>query len=474
MDRLVSTLAAVIAVHNTEEEWARAASAAGLTYLRRHGAGWRDARKELIAFEVTVPFLLDQARQRGIPLPYEAFEDLLPLRTAKFALIPAELFAAQPTTLLYSLEALDVPYTTHASALVEFAALNGSLSNSPAATAALHQHTGHGHALDYLAAAARSTCDGGFPEIFPISVFEDAWVPYLLQRAGILPPGTATTTAANRLRATALAAGHRGVGADAQFPVADADDTAMAAIVLHNLDTDDTALLPALLAFEGPDHFRGFAHERGPATSANARVLEALRRSPEQFRPQLHKATDFLLAARSDAAWWHDKWHLSPYYATAQAVFGLVGTTAAELRGTYTWLLDTQHADGSCGTCGGTPEETAYAVLALATLDAHHGPVPQPVYARARDRLREHLDDTHHPELWIGKALYTPTTVVRAAVLAGFAIAYEAAAHDAHGPARPIFWKRFPHPASAHADAAEAHTRAWRDDNGLAPRPHQA
>ncbi|WP_165975673.1 terpene synthase family protein [Actinomadura rubrisoli] len=463
-DRLVSTLAAVIALHDTTEEWAPAVSAAGLTWLRRHGTEGRDARDDLIAFEVTVPFLLDQARQRGLPLPYEAFAELPRLREAKFGLIPPELFAARPTTLMYCVEALPTPYSAHVSGLAKFAAANGSLSNNPAATAALQRHTGHRAALDYLAAASRSTGDGGLPEVFPISVFEDAWVLYLLQRAGILPPGTVTAAAANRLRAAALAAGQSGVGVDADFPVPDADDTAMAGIVLQNLDAGGATLLPTLLTFEGPDYFHCFAHERGPAVSANARVLEALARSPEQFGPQLRKATDFLLAARSDTAWWHDKWHLSPYYATAQAVFALADRVAAELRGTFDWLLDTQHPDGSWGVNGGTPEETAYAVLALATLDAHHGPAPRSAYDRARDRLREHLDATRHPELWIGKSLYTPTTVVRAAVLAGFAMASEAADRSV----RPDFWKRFPSAVNVHARSAEAHTRAWRDNHGLA------
>jgi halimadienyl-diphosphate synthase len=57
-------------------------------------------------------------------------------------------------------------------------------------------------------------------------------------------------------------------------------------------------------------------------------------------------------------------------------------------------------------------------VLSLDALAPHHGPVPADVYRRAHAYLREHVSDTDFAELWIGKGLYTPPTVVRAAVLA--------------------------------------------------------
>jgi halimadienyl-diphosphate synthase len=77
---------------------------------------------------------------------------------------------------------------------------------------------------------------------------------------------------------------------------------------------------------------------------------------------------------------------------------------------------------------GGLPEETAYAVLSLDALGDRHGPVPADTIKRAGDYLGEHLDDADFAELWIGKGLYTPPAVVRAAVLA---------AHVASRAARP-------------------------------------
>jgi halimadienyl-diphosphate synthase len=200
----------------------------------------------------------------------------------------------------------------------------------------------------------------------------------------------------------------------------------MVANVSHAFGYESTSLLESLLTFETDDHFVGFAHERGAPVSANARVLEAFTQQPDRFAAQIAKATTFLVDSREESAWWYDKWHLSPYYATAQAVFGLAGTAAADtLAGTWRWLLEGQLADGSWGVAGGSAEETAYAVLSLDALAPAHGPLPADLRRRAHAYLREHLDTTDHVELWIGKGLYTPPTVVRAAVLAACVVSRE-------------------------------------------------
>jgi halimadienyl-diphosphate synthase len=253
------------------------------------------------------------------------------------------------------------------------------------------------------------------PEIYPINVFEPSWVIYTLGRADLVPVGAKKHVE----RLVELAATTAPLGVSEEFPVPDSDDTAMVANVSHAFGYEATPLLESLLSFETDDHFVGFAHERGAPVSANARVLEALARQPQRFAPQIAKARDFLLDVRAESAWWYDKWHLSAHYATAQAVFGLAGTAAVgSLAGTWRWLLDGQHPDGSWGLAGGQAEETAYAVLSLDALAPHHGPVPADAYRRAHAYLREHVDATDYAELWIGKGLYTPPTVVRAAVLA--------------------------------------------------------
>lgn len=411
-DRLVSTLAAVLALHEIRQDWAVYAVRAGVAYLARHGQDWRTAVGEPIGFEVVVPHLVAEAANAGL-LSGDAFADLAALRDDKLSRIPAGALAHQPTGLLYSVEALGELATP--GVLAKFAALNGSMANNPAATGAVWTETGDAAALAYLRRAARSAGDGGMPEIYPINVFEPAWAIYFLHRADVLPVGAKRHV--ERLVELAEHA-EAGLGVSEEFPMPDSDDTAMVANVSHAFGHDATRMLAALLEFEADDHFVGFAHERGAPVSANARVAEALGQQPERYGPQLAKATGFLLDSRQEGAWWYDKWHLSAYYATAQVVFGLVDKTPGELVGTWRWLLDSQHPNGSWGLCGGQPEESAYAVLAMDALAPHFGPVPAGVRDRAHGYLREHLASEDYAELWIGKGLYTPPAVVRAAVLA--------------------------------------------------------
>lgn len=421
-DRLVSTVAAVLALHEPRSDngtdWAARAVRAGLDYLRGHASDWRSAVGEPIGFEVVAPHLVMAASSAGL-VSLDSLAELVRLREDKLSRVPPGALAKQPTGLLYSLEALGdlVPLPDMAA----FSATNGSMANNPAATGALWAETSDPAALGYLNEAARSAGDGGMPEIYPINVFEPSWVIYTLGRADLVPVG-----AKEHVERLVKLAGRASepLGVSEEFPVPDSDDTAMVANVSHAFGYEATPLLEALLSFETDDHFVGFAHERGAPVSANARVLEALSQQPRRFAPQIAKARDFLLDTREESAWWYDKWHLSPYYATAQAVFGLAGSVSAgtasagTLGGTWRWLLDGQLPDGSWGIAGGLPEETAYAVLALDALAPHHGPVPADTYRRAHAYLREHLDATDHAELWIGKGLYTPPTVVRAAVLA--------------------------------------------------------
>lgn len=421
-DRIVSTLAAVGALAGAPEAWAPGAVRAGLAYLRSHPARWRGDPHELIAFELAVPYLLAEARGRGLDLPYAEFADLSRLRGDKLGRVPPDAWSSRPTTLLYSLEVLGADFDPAPAG--RFLSANGSLGNSPSATAAYWAATGEPAALAYLRRLDAASPDGGFPEVYPIATFETAWVLYSLGRAGVLPDAARPHLA--RLRQQL---GDGGVVAiDPDFPVPDSDDSAMALNVLLDAGYDVGHLLDRLLVFEDTDCFTTFPYERRASVSANARVLEALAYRPEAFPAQIEKVVAHLRAERRDGAWWQDKWHVSPYYATAAAVFALTRVVEPHaLEGTRRWLIDTQHPDGSWGASRGTAEETAYAVLALDALAGDRRASPG-VFGAAHERLRPWLDDMY-PELWIGKGLYTPRLVVRAATLASCVVAARRATH---------------------------------------------
>jgi halimadienyl-diphosphate synthase len=418
-DRLVSTLAAVSTLSTFEDDWAIQAARTGADYLMRFGHGWRETIGETIGSEIIAPYLAGQVHAAGL-LPANSFQGLEALRADKLARFPDGVLVRQPTTLLYSLEAVGEQLAP--ADVAGFLSAAGSLADNPAATGAVWAATGNPKALDYLYRAYESTGDGGMPEVFPIDIFEPAWVIYLLSRAGLNPAAVSAQVRRLAKLNTTVAPQRGGLGIGEHFPIPDSDDTAMVANVLHVNGYDDTQLSEILLSFETDTHFVGFTHERGAPVSANGRVLEALTRRPKQFAVQIAKLIAFLLDNRRDGAWWYDKWHLSPYYAVAQVVFGLVAVMPRELAGTWRWLLDSQHPDGSWGLQDGGPEETAYAILTLDALMSSHGPVPTDTYRRAHGYLSRRWDREDYAELWIGKGLYTPVTVVRAAILAAYTI----------------------------------------------------
>ncbi|HEX3588274.1 MAG TPA: hypothetical protein VHV74_01490, partial [Pseudonocardiaceae bacterium] len=163
-DRLVSTLAAVLALHEADDQWVAAAVRSGVDYLRGHATDWQDAVGEPIGFEVVAPHLVERADAAGL-LSLGGLGELAALRDDKLARIPPGALTTRPTALLYSLEVLGELAPPRE--VAAFAAVNGSMANNPAATAALWSATGEPTALDYLRAAAQSTGDGGMPEIYP-------------------------------------------------------------------------------------------------------------------------------------------------------------------------------------------------------------------------------------------------------------------------------------------------------------------
>jgi len=320
---------------------------------------------------------------------------------------------APPPKLLHSLEIFGA--AAHAAPGVRPSA--GAVGCSPAATAVwlgdAAVRAGRHPGVRYLHRAGR---DGGVPVAGPLATFERAWVLVALATAGLVPP--VADALVDNLEA---AFGEHGVAAGPGLPP-DADDTAAA---LHALALLGRPRSPAcLLGYRDGDHFACFPPERTPSTSTNAHVLQAFGASaPARHRGERAVLTAWLCGQQDPAGYWRDKWHASPYYATACCVAALAGhgepLPEAALRRAARWVFATQRTDGSWGRWRGTYEETAYAVRILATV-----PVPEagPALAAGSSALRR-LAGGPHPPLWHDKDLYTPVRIVRAEGLAALHLA---------------------------------------------------
>jgi halimadienyl-diphosphate synthase len=413
-DRVVSTLAAVIALAELPGTGHPARVARGVAYLKKALSKLEGDFVETVGFELIMPSLLARARRLGLELPYDLCASIDRLRADKLHRLPPGFVYSGPSSLTSSLEFLGDDLQPDLARRCR--APNGSYGASPSATAYVLTHHWDEQAADYLRAVLALTAEGGACNVFPFEVFEKGWV---LEHLGPL----ARQMPACRPHVAALAAAWTpgGVGFTAQGAVPDGDDTA---IVFKVLRGNGLPVRPQVLTlFEADGYFFCFPLERNQSVSTNAHVADALKDCadfPEQGR-LVRKAVSFLDATRIDGRYWRDKWHVSPYYATGRVIRALagLGEEAEHLCApAVAWLLESQRPNGSWSELvqEGTCEETAYALQALASLSGANDSV-RAAARRAANYLWERFDRQDYPELWVGKGLYTPYAVVRAAIL---------------------------------------------------------
>lgn len=296
------------------------------------------------------------------------------------------------------------------------------LGSSPAATAA-RAATASSAPPAGTVAALESVAEryaGSFPEAAPILVFERLWVAAALAHTHL--PAAALPTVRRWAADIYDPRGVRG----APGLMKDADDTAMAVLVSSLVGLEHT--LEPLDQFHNGSHYDCYIGEDTGSITANAHALQALggyqRRNPETqhiYGPRTDKLRDWLIDQQRPEGPWPDKWHASPYYATARSVAALTrfggGHAATAVETAVTWALDTQRDDGSWGVWGGTAEETAYAVQILLSTSTH-----RPQHTRALHRAETYLGDSagsgRHPALWHDKTLYAPDAMIEAEILA--------------------------------------------------------
>ncbi len=308
----------------------------------------------------------------------------------------------------------------------------GAVAGSPSATAAW---LGPAARLDQADTAesvrylttVQARSNGAIPAVIPITYFEPAWVLNSLAVGHV--DCTVPSPVLDRLES---ALGTSGAPAGPGIP-ADADDTAgvLSALTRHGrIHRPD-----ALLDYRTDGYFTCFPDERTPSTSTNAHVLEALalflQAQPDdapRFQPSVDTAAGWLLEMQGLEGSWHDKWHASPFYATACCVIALAALgddrSQSAIRLATSWTLDTQRTDGSWGQWSGTIEETSYALQILLIAVEHHA-LDENHSAAIRDATElgaKYLDAGNDPAeyaaLWHAKDLYAPINVIRAARLA--------------------------------------------------------
>lgn len=209
------------------------------------------------------------------------------------------------------------------------------------------------------------------------------------------------------------------MGFSSYYSVPDLDDTAVGYAVLRWGGYPVSADIFA--QFEEEDHFRCFPFEIDPSISATLRLVDALQmdRAHPQYEAWLSKAVGMLRRSYQSGSIWFDKWHASPYYPMCISVQALRGIADDLVSSQLRWVIASQRDDGGWGYYGrSTPEETAYAMLALFYWDAYAERVePDRIQAGAA-YLTSQFGSLNLTPLWLGKCLYTPQHVVRSLIVA--------------------------------------------------------
>jgi len=424
-DRIICTLATLIALQqNGFTRYAQDAIKRAEQYLWRHLHLLPHDPFELVGFELLLPTLLLEAQAMGVDVPTHTC-GYGEIQTTKLRLIPPDLLYSPRVSTIHSLEFLG--HTVDHDRLRKALGANGSLGNSPATTSYYLLHNPeHAPALAYLESIRQH--DKHVIYLYPFRIFELVWTLKNLMFSGLSLTEFACPSVWTDLQSNLEPVG---IGLDSTFGITDGDITSVTAQLMmtggHGFD-------PQLLArFEDQrTHiFRTYDYERNPSVGTNVHALEALHLMPEypNRREVQERIIVMLLEKRVYELYWVDKWHASPYYATTHAVVALLAEghfLEHAYQPAIEWLLHTQNDNGSWGYFQmGTVEETAYALTALLHYNRHH-PVNQDVLHRGATYLAglHHGPDSMYPELWIGKDLYAPYDVVRAAVLSAL-ILYE-------------------------------------------------
>jgi halimadienyl-diphosphate synthase len=424
-DRVISTLAAMIALTERGRRTRdKTQVERGLEALDRITTGATvglaaDPNGATVGFEMIAPTLVTEAEKLGIIKQQgdRILGRLRKIRRIKLAKLQNRKINRFITPAFSAEMAGDDGH--HLLDIENLQEEDGSVAHSPSATAYLLQRfkPRDEKALGYLKRWAGT--QGGMPDFAPIDIFEVAWS---LWNFALLPDFNRTSPLLQpKLNLLKQAwKPKQGIGTASSCTIKDSDDSSIVyeVLLLYGYEAD----LEAILSYEEVDHFRCFSFEANPSISANIHVLGALKQAGlPQSHPSVRKILTFLKQTARESAFWYDKWHSSPYYATSHAIIAAIAYDKELCDRAAAWILKNQRPDGAWGYYKfPTAEETAYCVQALKVWQQHGGELPKGRLELASYWLMKHLDDPY-PPLWIGKALYSPDLVVKSTILSALA-----------------------------------------------------
>lgn len=417
-DRLLSTLSTIIALKEINKRRYNNYIQKGETYIWENLKNLELDNTRLIGSELLFPSLMEEAYSLGLDLPYH-IKVYQQEYQSKLEKIDQSLWYSPHTTLSFSFEFLGD--SVDLDQITNIQLPNGSVATSPAATAFFLNHTHDETAFSYLKKVLSVTGDGSAMTVYPVEVFEYGWILYNFMLARLF--FERYTDVCDFLSANIK---DSGIGHSAQFPVCDADDTAVAYNVLYpgkySLDYE------VFDSYWTGQYYQTFQYELDYSVSTNIHILDFVQSCSEfpEREQVIENVVHFLKKNIHPQGLWIDKWHASPYYPTSHAVIALSDVAPFLAEKAVSWILETQNEDG---TWGNTLEETALAAQALLHYHQRVDHIDTSVVSRALPHITHTVLPLTRklPELWIGKVLYCPQHVVLSS-LASASIMYNTSA----------------------------------------------
>lgn len=416
-DRIISTLAAIIALYDLDFQEDHIRIKDGLRFLWQRFPNLYHDANDTIGFPVVIVALIQQAKARNLDIPPNLFRGASQIEK-KLNMLNTHPDNWKQTTLHYSMEALTQYLPPDVQ--LDFGDGTGLVGASPAATIGtlLDERTFTERSLNYVQSfVAERSPDGGMPTVDKIDIFEVAWSLNNLRSIDWITPDHPEVRPLLDFLWSAWSNEH-GVGFSRFFNVTDLDDTSEVFALLSWGGYPVTA--DVFAQYELDDYFCCYPHEIDPSVSAQLRMLHALQFAKDhpRYAEWSEKLIRYLHIADLHGSLWFDKWHSSPYYMTTASVWMLHGIVDDLLPARIKWIINSQHQDGGWGHYGvSTVEETAYSLRALLYWHEHIEPIDQSVIdSGAQFFLKYYADDRNLVPMWIGKALYTPYKVVKSSI----------------------------------------------------------